>query len=41
MGVDLQTAVCVLTMEAMWNRMLCGLGMQQFTNSLHPWCFAV
>ena len=21
--------------------MLCGLGMQQCTNSLHPWCFAV
>ena len=22
----------------MWTTMLCGLGMQQCTNSLHPWC---
>ena len=28
-------------LKAMWNTMLCGLGMQQCTNSLHPWCFAV
>ena len=31
----------VVAMEAMWATMLCGLGMQQCTNSLHPWCIAV
>ena len=25
----------------MWTTMLCSLGMQQCTNLLHPWCFAV
>ena len=27
-----------VAMEAMRATMLCGLGMQQFTNSLYPWC---